>query len=191
MPVFAVERFVEKPDLENANRMVANGAYSWNSGMFIWRVDRILEEFQRQMPAFHAQLMALEAALGTPEYAQTIQRIWPQVAEQTIDYGIMEHAQDVTVIPVEIGWTDVGSWSSLFELLPRDAVGNIFQGPSVAIDTENTLVVGGKRLIAMIGLRDMVIVDTEDALLICPKDREQDVRAIVQQLKQSGRNEWI
>ena len=191
-PVFRVKRFSEKPNQADATRMVASGDHSWNSGMFIWRVDRILEEFQRQMPGFYAQLSELETVLGTADYPTKISHLWPQVAEQTIDYGVMEGAKDVAVIPVEIGWSDVGSWSSLFELLPIDTEGNILTGAHVAIDTHNTLVLGGKkRLIATIGVEDLVIVDTEDALLICTKEREQDVRAVVKQLKQEGRTAWL
>jgi mannose-1-phosphate guanylyltransferase len=191
-PVFRVKRFFEKPGQADAVQMLASGDYSWNSGMFIWRVDRILAEFQRQMPEFYAQLSELGTVLGTPDYLEKINHLWPQVVEQTIDYGIMEGAQDVAVIPVDIGWSDVGSWTSLFELLPVDTAGNILTGAHVAIDTRNTLVLGGgKRLIATIGVEDLVIVDTEDALLICTKEREQDVRAVVKQLKQEGRTTWL
>ena len=190
-PVFRVERFTEKPSPEAALHMVESGEYSWNSGMFVWRVDRILEEFQRQMPEFYAQLAEVEAALGTSEYEPALGRVWPQVTKQTIDYGVMEGAEDVAVIPVDIGWSDVGSWASLSELLPADAEGNIIVGPHVGIDTRDTLVFGGKRLIATIGLEGMVIVDTEDALLICPREREQEVRAIVRQLKEDERGEWL
>jgi mannose-1-phosphate guanylyltransferase len=188
IPVFAVKRFVEKPDQGNAERMAADGGHSWNSGMFIWRVDAILAELKRQMPAFYSQLEEVEAALGTPEYSSTLLRVWPTVSEQTIDYGIMEHARNVAVIPVEIGWTDIGSWSSLLEILPKDADGNVFRGPSISIDTRDTLVIGEKRLIATIGVRGLVIVDTEDALLVCSTEREQEVRAIVKQLKKDGRS---
>ena len=191
-PVFRMKRFVEKPNSTEAARMLATGEYSWNSGMFIWRVEHIMAEFQRQMPGFYAQLSELEPSLGTPAYAEKISQIWPKVAEQTIDYGIMEGAQDVAVIPIEIGWADVGSWTSLFELLPVDEAGNILKGAHVAIDTSNTLVLGGeKRLIATIGIQDLVIVDTEDALLICTKEREQDVRTVVKQLKQAGHTNWL
>ncbi len=190
-PVFRVERFVEKPDADTASRMAASGEYSWNSGMFIWRVDRILPEFQRQMPAFYAQLLEVEAALGTPDYAPRLNRIWPQVAEQTIDYGVMEGAKDVVVFPVDMGWTDVGSWTSLVELLPADEAGNNFIGPHVGIDTRDTLVLGQKRLIATIGVQGLVIVDTDDALLVCSKDHEQGVRALVKQLKREGYTDKI
>ena len=189
--VFHAERFTEKPSLETALHMVESGEYSWNSGMFIWRVDRILEEFQRRMPEFYVQLAEVEATLGTPGYEVTLNRIWPQVAKQTIDDEVMEGAQDVTVIPVDIGWSDVGSWTSLSALLPADEAGNIAVGPHVGVDTRDTLVIGGKRLIATIGLEGMVIVDTEDALLVCPKEREQEVREIVRLLEREGNQQYL
>jgi len=189
--VFRVERFTEKPSLETALLMVESREYSWNSGMFVWRVDRILEEFQRQMPEFYAQLAEVEATLGTVGYEPTLRCIWPQLAKQTIDYGVMEGAQRVAVIPVDIGWSDIGSWDSLSELLPANEDGNTIAGPHVGIDTRDTLVFGGKRLIATIGLEGMVIVDTEDALLVCPRGRAQEVRAIVRRLKENGRSEWL
>jgi len=190
-PVFRAERFTEKPSLETALHMVESGEHSWNSGMFLWRVDRILEEFQRQMPEFYVQLVEVEATLGTSGYELTLNRVWPQVARQAIDYGVMEGAEDVVVIPVDIGWSDVGSWASLLELLPADEKGNTIVGPHMGIDTRDTLVFGGKRLIATIGLERMVIVDTEDALLVCPRGREQEVRAIVRRLEEDGHNEWL
>jgi mannose-1-phosphate guanylyltransferase len=192
-PVFYAERFTEKPRPEAAIQMVERGEYSWNSGMFVWRVDRILDEFQRQMPEFYAQLAEVEAALGTPGYERTLKRVWPQVAKQTIDYGVMEGAESVAVIPVDIGWSDVGSWASLPELLPSDEAGNVAVGQHVEIDTRDTLVFAGSenRLIATIGVEGLVIVDTEDALLICAKEREQDVRAMVKRLEEMGRSEWL
>ncbi len=181
-PVFSVSRFVEKPDATKAIRMVESGEYTWNSGMFIWRVDAILNEFKRHMPAFFTQLQEIEKSVGSSGFQSAIDRIWPEVAKETIDYGIMEKAQSVAVIPADIGWRDVGSWSSLFELLPLDRSGNAVKGRHVGIDTHDTLVFGDKRLIATIGIKDMIIVDTEDALLLCPKDREQEVRDIVRLL---------
>ncbi len=191
-PVFRVQRFVEKPDAEDAVRMVSSGEFFWNSGMFTWRVKCLLDELQRQMPDFYTQLMEVEASLRNPqEYAVTIARVWPQVAEQTIDYGVMEGARNVAVIPTQIGWTDVGSWSSLFELMPCDSSGNILVGPHETIDTRDSLVMGNERLIATIGVENLVIVDTEDALLVCSKDRVQDVRLIVRQLEKAGKTSWI
>jgi mannose-1-phosphate guanylyltransferase len=188
-PVFQVRRFTEKPNHETAVRMVAGGIYSWNSGMFIWQVRRILAEFERQMPEFYASLMEVDAALGTPDYDAVLQRVWPQVAKQTIDYGVMEGAQDVAAIPVDMGWSDIGSWASLVELLAADAQGNILRGDPLTLDTRNTLIFGDKRLIAAVGVRDLVIVDSGDALLVCHKDHEQRVRELVDLLRRQGRED--
>jgi mannose-1-phosphate guanylyltransferase len=190
-PVFRVERFTEKPGMEQARQMLASGNYSWNSGMFVWQVGRILREFKEQMPDLHDQLLQVGTALQKPDYKIVLETVWKQVKEQTIDYGVMEHASDVVVLPVDIGWTDVGNWASLAELLPADKDGNIFIGPCKEIDTHNTMVFGGKRLVATIGIQDIVIVDAEDALLVCAKNREQEVREIVERLKQNGDNQWL
>jgi mannose-1-phosphate guanylyltransferase len=191
-PIFRARRFIEKPEAPEAARMVSDEGYFWNSGMFVWRVSRLLEELQRQMPEFHSQLMEVQASLRDPrDYAATLARVWPQVREQTIDYGVMERAREVAVIPARIGWTDVGSWSSLFELLPRDGAGNVVIGPHAGVDTHGTLVMGDRRLIATIGVENLVIVDTEDALLVSSKERAQDVRLIVKQLEKAGRIAWI
>ena len=189
--VFRALRFTEKPSPETAFQMVESGLYTWNSGMFIWRVDRIMEEFARQMPDLYDVLMQIDAVLGTPAYEPTLRRLWPELSPQSIDYGVMEGARDVVVIPVDIGWSDVGNWSSMREILPADADGNVVVGEHVGLETRNTIVFGGRRLIATIGLEDMIIVDTDDALLICPLDREQDVREMVRQLREMGRKEVL
>jgi mannose-1-phosphate guanylyltransferase len=189
--VFRALRFTEKPSPETAFQMVESGLYTWNSGMFIWRVDRIMEEFARQMPDLYDVLMQIDAVLGTPAYEPTLRRLWPELVPQSIDYGVMEGARDVVVIPVDIGWSDVGNWSSMREILPADADGNVVVGEHVGLETRNTIVFGGHRLIATIGLEDMIIVDTDDALLICPVDREQDVREMVRQLREMGRKEVL
>ncbi|MFM8319463.1 MAG: mannose-1-phosphate guanylyltransferase [Chloroflexota bacterium] len=191
LPYYRALRFTEKPNPQAAAAMLDSGAYSWNSGLFIWKAARVMQEFQRQMPAFYAQLMEVDAALGTPEYPAVIGRIWPQVAKQTIDYGVMEGAAQVAVIPVEIGWADIGSWGSLLDLLPADENGNIAVGPHLALQTSSCLVFGGKRLVATLGVRDLVIVDTPDALLVMSKDQEQQVKQIVDQLKAEGRKDLL
>ena len=190
---FAVQRFTEKPDPTSADQMVKSSDYSWNSGMFVWQVDRIVEECRRQMPEFYAQLADVEAVMGTPGYEPTLKRVWPRVTKQTIDYGVIEGAENVAVIPIDIGWSDVGSWASLPELLPSDEVGNVAVGQHVEIDTRDTLVCAGNgnRLIATIGVEGLVIVDTEDALLVCAKEREQDVRAMVKRLEEMECGEWL
>ena len=193
MDVFRAVRFAEKPDQQTANEMVGSGEYSWNSGMFIWRVDRILEEFQRQMPEFYEQLMVVEAAIGTPDYQAALDGVWPLVTKDTIDYGIMERADDVAVIPVDIGWSDVGSWGSIPPLLKANEEGNFVIGSHLGVDTSDSLIYehGSNRLIATIGLKEMIIIDTDDAVLVCPLDREQDVKAIVNLLEASGSDELL
>lgn len=189
--VYRAERFTEKPSAETAFQMVESGLYTWNSGMFIWRVDRILEEIARQMPDLHNVLMQVDAVLGTPAYEGTLARLWPELATQSIDYGVMEGARDVVVIPVDIGWSDVGNWSSMREILPADADGNVAVGEHLGIDTRNTIVFGGRRLIATIGVENLIIVDTDDALLVCPVEREQEVREVVRRLQEMRRNDLL
>ena len=191
LEVYHADRFTEKPGSEEAQQLFNSGTYSWNSGMFVWRVDRILEEFQRQMPEFYEQLHSVAAALGQADYEETLDRVWPAVQKETIDYGVMEGADKVAVIPVDMGWSDVGSWARLLEVLPSDEQGNTVIGQHIGIDTTDMLVVGGDRVIATIGLEGLVIVDTEDALLICTKEREQDVRAMVKLLEEQGRGDLL
>jgi mannose-1-phosphate guanylyltransferase len=189
--VYRVEKFTEKPDPTTAQAFVESGRYHWNSGMFIWKVPAILRQFEKLMPRFYAQLMDIDAALGTAEERVVLERVWPQVENETIDYGIMERAEDVAVIPVDIGWSDVGDWTALSELLPADAEGNVVVGQHVGLDTTGCLIHGSHRLVTTIGLENMIIVDTEDALLVCPKERAQEVRDLVEKLKDSGREEYL
>jgi len=188
---YDVRRFTEKPDPTTAQQMIASGDYSWYSGMFIWRVADILAEFLQQMPGFYCQLKQVGRALDSSDYEAVLHQVWSKVEKQTIDYGVMEGADRVVVIPVDIGWTDVGSWGSLLELLPTDANNNVLVGPHLGIDTEDTLVVGNKRLVATMGVRDLVIIDTEDAVMVCSKDREQDVKLIVEGLLQDQKTHLV
>jgi mannose-1-phosphate guanylyltransferase len=192
-PVYRVVRFVEKPDLATAERFLAGGCHSWNSGLFAWRVDRILDEFSQHMPDLHAGLAEIGQALGTPAAEATLQRVFPTLPHQTIDYGIMERAADIAVLPVDIGWTDIGSWGTLLEVLDADEAGNVVRGPDpvFTLDTSNTLIYTAGRLVAAIGLENLVIVDSGDALLICPKERAEEVRHVVEWLKQTGREGYL
>jgi mannose-1-phosphate guanylyltransferase len=189
--IYHALRFTEKPDAATAREFVDSGRYSWNSGMFIWRVDAILAEFARLMPEFAAQLNEIGAAMGTADEVAVLERVWADVQSETIDYGIMEHAADVAVIPVSIGWNDVGSWKTLIPLLEADEAGNTATGEHILLDTRNTLVYSPKKLVATIGLQDLVIIETEDALLICPQDMCQDVRKVVALLREQGRNDLL
>jgi mannose-1-phosphate guanylyltransferase len=191
LDVYRVEKFTEKPDLATAQAFIESGRHYWNSGMFIWKVATILREFEKLMPHFYAQLMEIGAALGTAEERAVLGRVWPEVENETIDYGIMERAEDVAVIPVDIGWSDVGSWATLFELLPADGEGNVVVGQHIGLDTKGCLIHGSHRLVTTIGLEDMIVVDTEDALLVCPRGRAQEVRDLVERLRESSKGEYL
>ena len=188
---YAVRRFVEKPDESYAREMLASGDHAWNSGMFVWQVARIQAEFRRQMPELASMLNEISEAWNQPQSESVVRRLWPQIQPETIDYGIMENAQDVVVIPAEgLGWNDVGSWEALFDIFPADERGNIaLGGRHLALDTQQTLVFTSneERLIVTIGVDDLVVVDTGDVLMVCKKDQAQKVRQIVQNLKATGR----
>jgi mannose-1-phosphate guanylyltransferase len=190
--VYRVRAFREKPDLVTAKKFMVDGRHSWNSGMFVWKVDRFLDELSHTMPDFYQQLMRIDAAIDTADQAATLHEVWPQVQPQTVDYGVMEQARDVAVIPAEFGWNDVGTWATLLDILPGDAQGNVIRhAQHVGYDTTNALVFGRDRLVATIGLHDMIVIDTGDAILVCPKDRAQDVKKIVDRLTSDGRNEYL
>jgi mannose-1-phosphate guanylyltransferase len=193
LPTYRVARFVEKPSRERAEMFVQAGTYSWNSGMFIWQVSRILEEMQRHMPALFAGLTAIGQSLDAPDAAEAFPRLWSTLPKETIDYGIMEKADRVAVLPVDIGWSDVGSWAAVYDVLPHDENGNAVVGPHLGVDTKATLIHNpdGKRLIATIGLDDVIVVDAGDVVLICPRSRAQDVRKLVALLQEGKQSEYL
>ncbi len=189
--VYWAKRFTEKPDHPTAVKFVESGDYFWNSGIFLWKVSTILREMERLMPDLYGKLMEIEPALGTSEERGVLERVWATVEDESIDVGIMERSDDVVVIPVDIGWSDIGSWASVYELLPADEEGNVVVGEHLGMETTGSLIYGARRLIATVGVKDMVIVDTDDALLVCPKDRAQDVKKLVDMLKKMGRGEYL
>ncbi|MCA9889702.1 MAG: mannose-1-phosphate guanylyltransferase [Anaerolineae bacterium] len=187
-------RFTEKPDLVRATQFVASGKYSWNSGMFIWKASTAMHEFERQQPNMFAVLQDIQSAVDTPQFAIKLEQVWNDLSKISIDFAIMEDAERMAVIPVDIGWSDVGAWDALFEVVPQDRFGNCTRGASprehVVLDTRNTLVFSD-RLTVAIGVQDIVLIDTEDAILICNRDRAQDVKAVVQFLKENGYDEYL
>jgi mannose-1-phosphate guanylyltransferase len=193
-PVFRVLHFTEKPDEARARLMLAGGDHSWNSGMFIWKADRILAEFARQMPDLRQALERIAAAWDTPEQKTVLAREWPQLRSETIDYGIMEHAENVAVLPAGgLEWSDVGSWDSLFDVLLPDGQGNVsVNSEHMGLETHNSLVYStDRKLIVTIGVDDLVVVDSGDALLICRRDQAQNVRQVIDNLKKSQREEYL
>lgn len=195
LEVYRVLRFKEKPDEESAREMLQSGDHSWNSGMFVWRVEQILAEFERQMPELNQALQEIAQSWGTSERQETLKRVWPEIEPETIDYGIMEGARRVGVIPAEgLNWSDVGSWDSLFDVLPADDNGNIVMGGEhVGLETNDSLIYvePEHRLIVTIGVEDLVVVDTGDVLLVCRVDQAQKVREVVKKLEQEEGEEYL
>ncbi len=195
LSAFRVRKFKEKPDSELAQGLVRDGEHVWNSGMFIWKVSSVMAEFQRQMPELFAKLETLRRVWLTEDQSATLDRVWPTIHPQTIDYGIMEHAEKVAVLPsLDLGWSDVGSWESMFDSLDADSDGNVvMRGAHLTIDTQGTLICGDTpdRLIVTIGLKDLVIVDTGNALLVCDRKESQKVRDVVRRLKESGQEDYL
>lgn len=194
--ILPVRRFVEKPSRERALEFMASGNFYWNSGMFVWRTDLILDRIRTHLPDLWAGLTVLDV----PENLKHIQAMKEQVTELygrieavSIDYGVMEKAEGVVVIPSSFGWSDVGSWGALPELLPGDSDGNTAVDASrvVSIDSGNCLVRGNGRLVALLGVRDLIVVDSGDALLVCPRDRAQEVRKVVDELEREGLTEYL
>lgn len=189
--VYRVQRFTEKPDHAKACSFVESGCYYWNSGIFVWQVAVILEQFRRLRPQLYAQLMEIEPALGTPRQSEVMRQAWPSMQSVSIDVGIMEGADDVVVIPADVGWSDVGCWSSVASQVAADADGNVAQGEHVALDCRDTYIHSSGRLVAALGLRGMVIIETEDAVLVCPKERAQEVKKIVEELRKEGKERYL
>jgi len=189
--IYKVEKFTEKPDENNASMMIEDGRYSWNSGIFIWKTSRIMEEFHKHMPELYNQLIKISHYINKPFYNSNLRKHWSLLPRETIDYGIMEKAEDVVIIPLNIGWSDVGSWASLMPLLNKDEEGNVVKGNILTLDTHDSLILGERRLIASIGISDLIIVDTENALLICRQSEDQRVKEIVNILTQEKKSEYL
>jgi mannose-1-phosphate guanylyltransferase len=199
---YAVRRFTEKPALPLARKYVSSGKYLWNAGMFFWRASTFLENLRRFLPATHAALMELAKTIGTRRYASALRRIYPHLESISVDYAVMEPATrlhsdaagerkdtsgssaGVSVIPARVGWSDIGSWDAVYELLAAKRGANVSAGPFVSIDSSGNYFWSPKKFVAAVGVRDLVLVETEDAILLCPRERSQDVGRIVKLLEE-------
>jgi mannose-1-phosphate guanylyltransferase len=187
------EGFHEKPDLVRATQYVASGKYTWNSGMFIWQASKAMSEFERQQPQMFQLLQELQPTVDSPEYEATLSRIWEQMPKVSIDYAVMEGAQDMVVFPVDIAWSDVGTWASLYEVLEVDRFGNCGKNGSdkrIILDARDSLVFSDKLTVA-IGVDNIIVVETDDVLMICHKDRSQDVKEIVNYLRDNNMADYL
>jgi mannose-1-phosphate guanylyltransferase len=191
---FRVERFFEKPSLERAEKYLEEGGFSWNSGMFVWRAGVILSAFKEYLPEMHAGLMKIKALLegGVPDDDPRVGEIFSSLESTSIDFGVLEHARTCVVIEAqEFGWNDVGSWDQWAENFSTDADGNLIRGDAVVIDSTGCVVRSEGRLVAAVGLKDVVVIDAGDALLVVARDSVQEVRKVVEELKRRGRKDLM
>ena len=194
VPVYKVETFTEKPDYRTAEEYVASGQYLWNANFFVWDSETLMKQFREFEPEMYESLIALEDSLKQMDARETLREAYPRLKKVAIDYAVLEpaaRAGRMAVIPVDMEWSDIGSWATLTDAFPPDENGNLLLAPVLADDTQNTTVVARnpeRKIIATIGLNDMVIVDTRDALLICPKDQCAKVKRLVERMRQS--EEW-
>lgn len=188
---FAVDRFVEKPDLETAKEYLATEQYLWNSGMFIWKVSTILHNMEKYLPETYAGLQRIQNAIATEDERSVLEQEFEAFHSESIDYGIMEKAQNIYILSGSFGWDDVGSWLAVERIRQSNEFGNVITGNAVTVDTKNTIIEGDKKLIATVGIEDLIIVDTEDALLICEKDSAGNIKKVLENLKICNRTEYL
>ncbi len=174
--VYKIEKFIEKPDLETAKSLIKDKKYYWNSGIFVFRADVLIKEAQELLPDVYRNL------INEPNF----KRLWASLPATSIDYAIMEKAKNIMLVPADYGWLDLGSWQAIEEVMTKDKNGNIFKGNCVDIESEDTFVWSQSRLVASVGLKDIIIVDTDDALLVCSKKKVQEVKKVVQALKKNN-----
>jgi mannose-1-phosphate guanylyltransferase len=189
-PAFAVRRFTEKPALDLAKQYVASGDYHWNAGMFFWRLSTFLDNLKSHLPKTHEALESLAEAIGKKTYERRLRAIYPKLENISVDYAILENATRlegpprVFVITAEVGWSDIGSWAAVYELLAKQAGDNVLAGHGLALDATGNFLYSPLKFVAAIGIRDLIVVETPDALLIVPRERAQDVAKIIKSLEE-------
>lgn len=188
---YAVERFVEKPDMETAKEYLESEEYLWNSGMFIWKVSTILDNMKSMLPDLHQGLFNIAEAIGTDKQEMVLEKVFPELESVSIDYGVMEKAENIFILPGVFGWDDVGSWLAVERIQKSNESGNVVTGNIITINSKNNIIQGGKKLIAAVGLENLIIVDTEDATLICDKGNTPDIKLVLENLKICNREEYL
>ena len=183
--------FTEKPDYEKAKDFIEDGNYLWNTGMYVWRIDTILQKYQEHLPDTYDKLMKIKNSIGTTDEENAVRKNYSACEKISIDYAIMEKVEEdeVRIIPADFGWSDVGTWESIHDELANDRKHNIIHGKHIGIDTSGSVVRthNPDKIVATVGLNDLIVIDTHDALLICPKNRSQDVKKVVEKLKEEGK----
>jgi mannose-1-phosphate guanylyltransferase len=186
--IYPVKTFAEKPNTETAEKFLKSGDFLWNSGMFIWKTSVILNEIEKHLPELGAQLAILEPTIGTESYKSTLEHVYGVIRSISIDYGVMEKASKVFVAKGDFGWSDVGSWDEVARISPADSDGNMLRGTVITKDSLNNYIDAGNKVVAAIGIQDVIVVATDDAVLICKKGRSQDVKEIVDYLRRKQIN---
>ena len=188
---YKVERFVEKPDREKAEKFLSSGSYYWNSGMFIWTVESILKAIEEHMPKLFKGLETIRDSLGTPREAKVLREVFQGLESISIDYGVMEKARNVVLVKADIPWDDVGSWLAMERIHPKDDEGNVVLGKFEGIDSHNCIIISDEHLVVTLGVSDLIVVTTPQATLICPKNRAQDVKKIVKKLTDNQLDKYL
>ena len=188
---FEVDRFVEKPTLEVAKEYLETEEYLWNSGMFVWRTSSILTNMERFMPDTYEGLLRIKESIGTEQEEAVLEKEFTAFHSESVDYGIMEKAEHIYTIPGTFGWDDVGSWLAVDRIRKSNEFGNVVTGNIITVNSRNCIIEGSKKLIAAVGLKDLVIVDSEDAILICDKQTTGDIKKVLENLKICNRDEYI
>lgn len=189
--VYKVKTFAEKPSLQIAEKFLASGDFLWNSGQFVWRVDAILGKLEQLLPDLYSELLKIDKTIGTSQYHSTLEKVYGLIRGISIDYGVMEKADDVYIIPGNFGWSDIGSWDEVYKMSGKDEHGNSITGKVIHKDMTNSYVFAQDKVIATIGIDDLIVVDTGDALLICKRGRSQEVKDISDYLKRKQMNEYL
>ncbi|NLA58729.1 MAG: NTP transferase domain-containing protein [Firmicutes bacterium] len=190
-PVYKVERFREKPGPDKAQRYIKQGNYLWNSGIVVGRAGMIVDLLKKHNPKLKPGLEEIMASLGQPDEAAVIQRVYSEFERISFDYAVLEKAAKIYMVVGDFGWEDIGSWSSLAKVSPRDDAGNIFSGRALVIDTVNCLVSAPGKLAALIGVEDLIVIDTDDVLFVCKKDRDQEVKSLLSRIREAGWDEYL
>jgi mannose-1-phosphate guanylyltransferase len=189
--IYRVRSIREKPPLEQAREFLRQGSFCWNSGMFVWKASTILMAIKRFLPELHEGLLQIREALGTKREEEIVGEVYSAQKAVSIDYGVMEKAEDVLVVPGDFDWSDLGSWDALWEVSEKDENGNAVRGSFIGIDAGASLVHSPGKLVAIVGVRDLIVVETDDALMICRRGRSQDVRKVVEILEKKGLKEYL
>ncbi len=188
---YKVERFVEKPDLETAKEYLASGKYLWNSGMFVWKVSSIMYNMKSLMSDIYEGALKIGQAYGTSDFDDVLEKEFTAFRSESVDFGIMEKAKDIYTISGSFGWDDVGNWLAVERINETDSNKNYIEGNVISVNSKRATICGGKRLIASVGVEDLIIVDTDDAVLVCSKNNTQDVKKIIEELKKQNRTDLI